>query len=315
MNHPFRLFLGLALLVAFSLPMMGSGQSLDDLLEKPPTPDPTTITVPGGVPTVPTPDQPTADTSVDDIRRKIVELAQAEVGKVDTRPGPDGFKTGWQRLVEYYEQAYRIDNLETAKPYWYKMLKKPHSYIEGGPKHWCGIFTTWAWSKAELAVHWDTRIIGCKYRGDTKNIQVGDICIIKKEVNPNNHHCVVKSRNGNALVTIDGNQNAQNVLERNRLVSGIEIYYSVADVMGVPVTTPPVATQPPPKPGPKTDPKTDPKDGPDDGTALIQDFLKIFHEYLSGPPGKSTGGETDPAQESFLQKLAELIRGILDLFF
>jgi hypothetical protein len=218
------------------------GQDLDDLLGREVSGNETAVTGPGGNSVAPTPEKPDEPLSVDDMRRKIIELAGAEVGKVDTRPGPDGFKTGWQHLVEYYEQAYRYESLEKSQPYWYKMLKKPHSYIEGGPKHWCGIFTTWAWSKAGLQVYWNTRIIGCKYRGDTKNIQPGDICIIKIAVNPNNHHCVVKSRDGNALVTIDGNQAAQNVLERKRSVSDIEIYYSVSEAMGAPVLPPPTGT-------------------------------------------------------------------------
>lgn len=181
----------------------------------------------------------TAATDVAEMRRRIVSFAEAEVGKVCSDAGPDGFKIGWQNLVGFYEKAYGYADLEKDQPYWYKCLRAPNQTIKGGPWSWCGIFAISNWVKAGLPVRWNTRIIGCKYRGDVKkNMQPGDIAIIKIAINPNNHHCVVKEINGDQLITIDGMQEKQQVRQRTRKVSDIEIYYSVADAMNASATLP-----------------------------------------------------------------------------
>lgn len=258
-KHPWLAFVLLvAAVLAFVSPL--PAQNLDDFLDAPASPDAPVVAPPGNDTPPPPPAASSAvDTGdVEGMRARIVALAGADVGKVDHAPGPDGFKIGWERLKEFYEVAYRLQDLTTQRPYWLKMLKAPYKRIEGGPSQWCGIFNAYAWGKAGLNTHWDTRIVGCKYRGDTKNIQPGDICIIKKALNPYNHHCLVKSREGDAIVTIDGNQEAQRVMERHRSIKDIEIFYSVADAMGAPLPkappTPggggtPAVPPVPPKPG------------------------------------------------------------------
>ncbi|MFZ2958043.1 MAG: hypothetical protein WA705_14240 [Candidatus Ozemobacteraceae bacterium] len=230
-------------------PVLAHSQPLDELLDsknptgnepevtKSPSSQPSSIVL-----------SSTADASsqnVDSVRKKIVSLAEAEVGLVDERNNGDGFKKGWQHLVSYYESAYKMSNLEKEQPSWYQQLKAPGKRIKNGPAHWCGIFCVWAWRSAGLPVYWNTKVIGCKYQGKMSNIQMGDICIIKKQYNANNHHCLVKSRDGNSLVTIDGNQSYQGISINKRTVDQIEIFYSVADAMGAAgVTTPPGNTPP-----------------------------------------------------------------------
>jgi hypothetical protein len=253
------------LIVLFAaFPALLTGQTLDDMLDKsdtstPITTPPTLTPSATPTPTAAIPEPPNPADAVATMRDRIVQLAAGEVGKVSHNAGSDGFKEGWQQLCEYYRVAYRLTDLEKERPHWTRALKAPKKRIEGGPAHWCGIFCIWAWRTAGLPVYWDTRTIGCKYRGDVKNIQKGDICIIKKAVNPNNHHCVVLAREGNTLTTIDGNQAEQRITQRTRPLQDIEIFYSVADAMGAPLATPvptPGTTPPPVSPTTPPSPTT-----------------------------------------------------------
>lgn len=192
-------------------------------------------------PDVPRIGQPETDaqTSVKDMRRKIVELAEGMVGKVHNKAGDDGYKIGWQHLKEFYEVAYKVDDLEKERSWWLKDIKGVGKKVND----WCGIFGVWAWRKSGLAVHWNTRLIGCPYRGKKDLLGAGDIVILKLSVNKYNHHCIVKSIDGEKIVTIDGNQGIDSIKLTNRKISDIEIFYSVSEALeGNPPAATPAAT-------------------------------------------------------------------------
>ena len=290
-----------------------SGQGLDEY-ESPPAGDPAVETASGtaseprytgtGDQTASSTGVATGATDVAGMRQRIVSIAEAEVGKVCSDAGPDGFKIGWQNLVGFYEKSYGYSNLEKDQPYWYKCIRAPNQTIKGGPWSWCGIFALSNWVKAGLPVRWNTKVVGCKYRGDVKkNMQPGDIAIIKIAINPNNHHCIVKSINGNELITIDGMQEKQQVRQRTRKVSDIEIYYSVADAMNASGTLPnPPATgggggTTPTTPG-STTPGTTPGVSPGTGTGTT-------------PGGGTTGTLDDKKGQELIQILHQLTDWVL----
>jgi len=230
-------FLSAVLLLATMFAPL-SGQSLDEMTDEisvlndplvTQTEDGDTAADEQGTPN----NQPVDDVSA--MRQRIIELAESKVGTVQETRGDDGCRVGWQQLKEFYEAAYRLTDMEKERPGWLSTLQTPGKKIND----WCGIFCTWAWQKAGLPVYWNTKLIGCKYRGDTGNMGPGDLVIIKKEFNKYNHHCIIKSIDGDDLVTIDGNQGADSIKLQNRKVHHIAIYYSVAEAMG---TTPTPST-------------------------------------------------------------------------
>ncbi len=252
------LLVGLVILGALALSPDLAGQSLDDAISG--TTDPTPVPASGGDSTANTVWMPAtatvgasdtlvassavdASSSVDAMRDRIVELAAAEVGIVSENPGPDGFKEGWERLKLYYEVAYRYNDLAVDQPYWLQCIKAPHKRVADaqgrGPKHWCGIFTCWAWRTAGMPVYWNTRIVGAKYRGDLNNMQKGDIAIVdERHIEPAkrlNHHCLIMSRTGDQVCTINGNSAYQKVSLATHSVKYYAIYYSVADAAGQPL--------------------------------------------------------------------------------
>lgn len=241
-------FLALVLCICLFIGIWpAAAQSLGDAFESytntedtPVSPDQPVVPPPTPAADTPTPPGPASGTgAADDVaamRRKIVEVASAEVGQVNASAGPDGFKNGWARLCGYYQTAYRLKDIYSERPTWASQLKAPNKRIEPQPKHWCGIFTAWAWMTAGLPVHWDTRIVGCKYRADFANLDAGDIAIVKLAHNPAYHHLLIQSRNGDTVMTINGNSTNQGVLLKEMPVSHLELFYSVADALGKPLT-------------------------------------------------------------------------------
>ncbi|HAE41143.1 MAG TPA: hypothetical protein DCG57_21285 [Candidatus Riflebacteria bacterium] len=233
-------------------------QSLEESVENMGAQDLPLVTQPdddeGTVSEQPAAAQPTDDVSA--MRQRIIDLAGSKVGLVVDQKGEDGYRVGWQHLKEFYSAAYRVNDMEKEKPGWLKILQTVRKKIND----WCGIFGTWAWRTAGLNVHWNTSLIGCKYRGDTANMGPGDIAIMKKEFNDKNHHFIVKSIDGNDLVSIDGNQGVDSIKIQNRKVHHVAIYYSVADAMGV-KPTPATATPATPGSGSATKPPVKPTTG------------------------------------------------------
>jgi len=245
-----------AIFCAVSMIVLNSGQafaqSLDEIIEARPEVTQPVNTQVSDTPAPVAPQEPTQPVNdVNAIRQRIVELAGSKVGTVTDRAGADGFKIGWQNLKEFYEVAYKINDLETDRSWWMKDIKGVGKKVND----WCGIFCIWAWRKAGLPVYWNTKVIGCKYRGQKNLLAPGDIVIMKNKnpEKPLNHHCMIKSINGDNAETIDGNQGVDSIMFRNRKVSDIEILYSVAEAMGqkpaqstastpVPASTPKPAT-------------------------------------------------------------------------
>jgi len=306
----YYVFLAAVLLICIFAPL--SGQSLDEMVNDAPPLDLPLVTQlddndndSAATDSEPADSQPVDN--VDAMRQRIVELAESRVGTVHERRGEDGCRVGWEHLKEIYEAAYRITDLRTEKPGWLSTLQTPGKKIND----WCGIFCTWAWQKAGLPVYWNTKLIGCNYRGDTGNMAPGDLVIIKKEFNAKNHHCIIKSIDGNDLVTIDGNQGVDSIKIQNRKVHHIAIYYSVADAMGV-APTPTTGTTAGSSPGTSVKPPADSSSGSGSGSGT----------GMSQParPPVATQGDTQsppvtqappPADEAELKKLvAEILRQI-----
>ncbi|WP_198440104.1 eCIS core domain-containing protein [Pareuzebyella sediminis] len=101
---------------------------------------------------------------------KAVELAQEEQGKViANKEGPDGYRYGWERLLEYFETTFGKDKIVRrptgAKGVVYKPHIKKKATIPGQVPNqpdtnvkenrdampsWCGIFAFWALNKAGI---------------------------------------------------------------------------------------------------------------------------------------------------------------------
>ena len=282
------------LLVIFVLTMFSvpaTGQSLEEMVENMNTDEQPLVQQP--VEPEETADEPDANQPADNVsamRQRIVELAGSKVGTVVERKGEDGCRVGWENLKQFYEAAYRLEDIQKDRPGWLSTLQTVGKKIND----WCGIFGTWAWNRAGLPVYWNTRLIGCKYRGDKANMGVGDMVILRKEVNKYNHHCLIKSIDGNSMVTIDGNQGADSIKIQNRKVSDVEIYYSVADAMGAaPLPTPAKpgsgTVKPAPGAGTSTPPSTTTPSQPGNGQG-------------TKPPT-----QTQPADDEEMAKLVEQI--------
>ena len=148
-------------------------------------------------------------------RKKIVELAQAEIGKVKSKVNDGGKRFGSDRLLEYFHLA--------AKGVW------PDDVIEDPNKkmpEWCGIFAVWAIKKAGIDVgNW---VIG---RGvmdhstlkEVSEPKQGDIGYIQR---PFNHQCIIDKIEGDTIVSIDGNQTAGAISERRRPRTTFTAFFS-----------------------------------------------------------------------------------------
>ncbi|HOT29100.1 MAG TPA: hypothetical protein PLU72_13025 [Candidatus Ozemobacteraceae bacterium] len=249
----FRSVLGCAIALMFLLCSPAFSQSLEDIIQNRPADEPPAVQQSGSqeapvAPAATVTNEPATD--VESYRRKIIEIAETMLGKVRVNDaGEDGNKVGWQHLKKFYEVAYRYDDLEKAQPQWMPLIKGVGKKVN----EWCGIFGTWAWRSAGIPVYWNTKIMGCKYHGKKDRLAPGDIVVMtdkpapppkpgEKPKQPLYHHCIVKSINGNTMMTINGNAGMDSVKLAERKVSDISIIYSVEDALGVKPSTP-AATQ------------------------------------------------------------------------
>jgi len=292
----------LAVFMLTTLFVPAFGQSLEEMVDNMGEQDMPLIKQPGDTSTEtgqPATTQPTDNVSA--MRQRIVELAQSKVGTVVEQKGEDGYRVGWQHLKEIYSAAYKVTDMEKEKPGWLKTLQTVGKKIND----WCGIFDTWAWRTAGMNVYWNTRLIGCKYRGDTANMGPGDIAIMKKEFNDYNHHFIVKSINGDDLVSIDGNQGADSIKNQNRKVHHVAIYYSVADAMGV-APTPSTGTPATPGTGTVTKPPTTQPTTP--GTTTPANPPATTPGVVETPP--VTDAPPPPDEETLKKIVNELLKQI-----
>ena len=254
-------------------------QSLDDVVESHDSKGQPVVGQPSDSKEPPATDAPAGSGGdVESMRSKIVKLARAEIGEVSASKGDGDLKVGWERFLQYYQVAYKLNDIEKDRPHWVKTLKAPGKKIN----EWCGIFATWAWRTSGMPAYWNTRVVGCKYRSDVKNIQAGDICIVKKSLNPWNHHFLVASRLDDSIDTIDGNQSNQQILPHTRKITDVELFYSVADGLGTPL--PPAKNDDKKSPGNppsgKKDPGTTPPTGDPANKKALDNFMKELKEII-----------------------------------
>jgi phage-related protein len=165
-----------------------------------------------------------------------VAKAKGEVGKVNANEaGPDGFRTGWQRLVEYFKTTLgqdkvvaegqpgsqgavsegdikkerKIDNaLPPANP---RPAAGP--YVRDAMPSWCGIFAFWSLHKGGVPLRrWE---IGGPPAVDVNAAyppgyipKAGDIAYR----NAFSHYALVEKATGDTVTTINGNTSGENNL-------------------------------------------------------------------------------------------------------
>jgi len=165
-----------------------------------------------------------------------VAKAKGEVGKVNANEaGPDGFRTGWQRLVEYFKTTLgqdkvvaegqsgsqgaisegdikkqrKIDNaLPPANP---RPAAGP--YVRDAMPSWCGIFAFWSLHKGGVPIRrWE---IGGPPAVDANAAyppgyipKAGDIAYR----NAFSHYALVEKATGDTVTTINGNTSGENNL-------------------------------------------------------------------------------------------------------
>lgn len=161
-------------------------------------------------------------------RTAAVELAKAEVGKVNAaEKGPDGNRTGWERLLEFFKTTFGADKIlpEGSAPQEGCVdegnIKKEsqfkgdvmagdgrtvlHGQMRDGMPSWCGIFAFWALNKGGIPLKkWE---LGSSFippeaaYGPEHVPQAGDIAW-RREFS---HYALVASSDGANVTTVNGN--------------------------------------------------------------------------------------------------------------
>ncbi len=151
------------------------------------------------------------------MRKRIVEVAHAELGKVEAKKTDGtGRRIGYQRLLEYFHLA--------APGVW------PDSVIEfkrEGFPSWCGIFSVYAIKTAGIDVgNWQMGrgVSAFNSLEVTSHPEPGDIGYIDK---PYQHHCIVTEVNGDTVKSIDGNSGwYSEVIEKTRPISTFSGFFT-----------------------------------------------------------------------------------------
>jgi hypothetical protein len=187
-----------------------------------------------------------AGTMLAPVRQRVVAIALGEVGKVSDLGGENGFKKGWQRLKQYFDEATPWGPDCFAKGLWVQHgIQHAGENPPGG--EWCGIFATWCFEQAGVNARW---IFGkgpsLQQRYDKQNLQPGDIGVIAKF----SHHFVVVKRDGNTIWTVSGNSSYHGISKDSaRSLSEVVAYYRPTEDAWVPndgtVTPVPAATSAP----------------------------------------------------------------------
>jgi hypothetical protein len=169
------------------------------------------------------------------VRQQILDLAEAQIGQVKDARGEDGFKIGWQKLVDFYNFAW---DKEWA-PAVVKLLKTVGK-TPPQPRSWCGIFGTWVVRKVRQKnnlpdVKWGLSKQGGGPQGfegpctDIKNVLPGDIVVFKGQLV---HHAVVEQVQGKKIQTIDGNMMCQQIHRTVRPLKEVAYYYRTVPIEG-----------------------------------------------------------------------------------
>ena len=141
------------------------------------------------------------------MRKRIVEIAHAELGKVEAKKtDPSGRRVGYDHLLEYFHLA--------APNVW------PDSVIEfkrEGFPSWCGIFSVYSIKTAGIDVgNWQMGrgVSAFNSLEVTPYPKAGDIGYIDQ---PYQHHCIVTEVVGDTIKSIDGNSGwYSEVIEKTR---------------------------------------------------------------------------------------------------
>jgi len=161
-------------------------------------------------------------------RQAAVELAKAEAGKVSAKePGPDGRRTGWERLVEYFRTTFGPDRIlpegaafqpDTVNEAQIKTASTFRGDVMGGDgltvlhdqerdamPSWCGIFAFWALNKGGIPLRkWrlGASVIPREAaHPPTYQPQPGDIAW-RREFS---HYALVASADATTVTTVNGN--------------------------------------------------------------------------------------------------------------
>lgn len=162
-----------------------------------------------------------------------VNIAKGETGKVDAgSTGPDGFRKGWERLVDYFQISFGSDRiLPEGAPYkpgtvniaYIKTRKTISGMKPNQPDptvrenrdampSWCGIFVFWALNKAGLPMpKWTLGKAPVKPAAAYPKgyaPRPGDIAYRNKL----SHFAMVEKTEGNEVYTINGNTAGENNL-------------------------------------------------------------------------------------------------------
>ena len=158
-----------------------------------------------------------------------VQHAKGEIGKVNaSETGPDGFRVGWQRLLEYFKTSMGDNKIiPEGSPYitggisesniktYKKITGTPPAKPERPPGEtpytrdimpsWCGIFVFWALNKGGVPMRkWGLggKNVPLKAAYPPGHIpQAGDIAYRDNY----SHFAIVENTNGQSVTTINGN--------------------------------------------------------------------------------------------------------------
>jgi hypothetical protein len=157
------------------------------------------------------------------IRLQMIELAQAELGKIDDRGGEKGQRKGWPLLQEILEQA---TGLSAEKGSWLTALQTPGQRA-GGLK-WSALFAVYLAKKIGLKASWDLKKEALNGLGAVRYDEAyvpGDVLVLKGSLR---EHCVLIGRAGDKLTTISGDGPFQTIELRMRRVAEIEQYFRLS---------------------------------------------------------------------------------------
>src|SRR5581483_11819503 len=163
-----------------------------------------------------------AGTMLAAVRQRVVAVALGEVGRVDDRGGQNGFKKGWARLKQYFDEATDWGPDSFAKGASVKNgIQLAGQNPPGG--EWCGIFATWCVKQAGVSAQWVWgRGPSLVAHYDKQNVQPGDIGVIAH----NQHHFIIVKRDGNSIWTVSGNSYWHSIARDGaRQVSDLVCYF------------------------------------------------------------------------------------------
>ncbi|MBS1614766.1 MAG: DUF4157 domain-containing protein [Bacteroidetes bacterium] len=160
---------------------------------------------------------------------QAVEKAKAESGQVNAnKEGPDGNRTGWKHLVDYFKTTLGPENvlsaggnykqgavseqdikkkreISGALPPAHPSVERHGPYVRDAMPSWCGIFVFWALHKAGVPMKpWQLggRVVTADAAYLPGHIpQVGDIAYRQNY----SHFAIVEKTSGNTVTTVNGN--------------------------------------------------------------------------------------------------------------